>query len=318
MTAAQLFRKIPHKEASGDELRIECPFCTHKTGRADRSFHLYVNTRKQRWICFRCGSKGTLRYLLKKLHLDSGLESVTSENVNNREFNILETLMEGLYGKKIERSITVPIKYPRWAVKIRRSDPAYRYLQKRKFSVQDIVDYGLRQTEDGDAIFVPFFENSQFVYWQTRGIYRNEKMNPPNGEGLGKSFYLFGHDQAAGHDTIVICEGWADAITIGRNAVSIQGKMLSRVQADKLLALNAKRYVVMFDFDDDTQQAALDAADLLLKLSDGSKDIGIVNAYNKEKRDPNDMGRERCQELINNDVMLINGCKPFVIKGYAI
>ncbi len=309
MNAKAALSQYPHREASGDEVRINCPFCKDKVGKHDTGFHLYANTSKQRWICFRCGSSGGLRYLLKRLNVE-----VSDEPVWDNGVNIKEILMDFMYHEDQKQPITKPIDYPRWAVRIRRNDEAYKYLIKRKFTVTDIIHYRLRRTDD--SIFIPFYENNMFVYWQTRGIFSDKKLNPPNSDKiLGKSNYLFGHDLSVKADTIIIVEGWADAITVGPGAVSIQGKILSDIQAYKLSKMGAKRFVFFPDFDDKTSETTIDSANKLRKYVDVP--VGFVDMYGKETRDPNDIGREKCWQYINNNTVTLDG-KQFIPLDFSI
>ena len=39
------------------EIKALCPFCS------DKHYHLYLNTEKNQWNCFRCGAKGSKRII---------------------------------------------------------------------------------------------------------------------------------------------------------------------------------------------------------------------------------------------------------------
>lgn len=296
MNAQEFFRRLPHRE-HGDEIQIHCPFCVDVSGRPDTGYHLYVNTKKGKWICFRCGNQGNAQWLIKKLDFQAQIEFEKSE----QPFNLQELLLRSLYGEiKEDKVKTQAMKYPHWAVKIHAKDAAWKYLKGRGITIDNILTYKLRRSQDGQFIFVPFYEDGMFVYWQARAIHGKEKLNPSNAEGtLGKSYYLFGHDQAKNRETIVVCEGWADAITIGMNAVSIQGKTISDVQTEKLLKLKPNRVVVMLDFDDETEHQAKQIAQKIYDRSMGAVSVGIVNGFGKTDLDPNDMGHEMAWKYIN-------------------
>ena len=46
------------------EIKALCPFC------GDKHYHLYLNTQKNQWNCFRCGARGNdvSLYAIKSFH----------------------------------------------------------------------------------------------------------------------------------------------------------------------------------------------------------------------------------------------------------
>lgn len=289
------FEHLP--TTSDNELRLNCPRC------GDDKFHLYVNTQTFRWICHRCSERGTAQSLLAALnHLENwadvkALMATLNIEVTPHHFSLTD-LKAQLYPDA--RVICKPIKCPSWSHRISPSDKeVIRYLAKRGIYKDDILFYHLRISKDKQYLVVPFFEHGEFVYYQCRGIHTKDKLNPPkDSDGLGKSYYLFNHDGAAKHKHIVVVEGWADAVTVGRNAVAIQGKHLSNIQAEKISKMRPSTVTVFLDPNDETQSDQVQAARTLAGYMDAA--IQLVDAYGRAQGDPNDLGRERCRELLDN------------------
>lgn len=299
MSITAYVHKLEHRTTSSDaEVRLNCHNCQ------DHKFHLYVNTRTGRWLCHKCGEKGGLFALVQNIEETKSIQEV-KDILRRIRPDHTPTALAGLSASDIlnrMRETERPpekfraVRMPKYASrKAAASVAASAYLRGRGFSTDDVEFYDLRVDDVDEHIIVPFYEEGTLVYYQIRGIYNGLKLNPPKGESLGKSVYLFNHDGARRERDIVIVEGWADAITVGRNAVSIQGKLLSKLQAEKLASIG-KRFTFFFDADDDTAEFQVKSAQLLRKYT--SKPIYMVNAYGIIDKDPNDLGRDRCRQII--------------------
>ncbi len=301
MSISAYVHRLDHRTTASDtEVRINCHACS------DHKFHLYVNTRTGRWLCHRCGEKGGLFALIQNVEETKDIREVkeivkrvqpdgehrATEAPNLSVGDIISMLRE----KEKPPDKFMAVKLPAYATRRAVSSAVARaYLRRRGFTRADVEFYDLRVDDIDENIVVPFYEDGTLVYYQMRGINNKLKLNPPKGETLGKSVYLFNHDGARRKRDIVIVEGWADAVTVGRNAVSIQGKVLSKIQAEKL-AMIGERFTFFFDADDDTAEFQVKSAQLLRKYT--TRPIFMVNAYGKISKDPNDLGRTRCREII--------------------
>jgi DNA primase len=127
---------------------------------------------------------------------------------------------------------------------------ARKYLNARGFSDFQIDAYDLRYEttgRDGGRIVIPFKENGEIVYYQARSFMKHERLkilNPEQDEG--KSRFLFNFDQARDYTQVIICEGWASAMSAGPNAVAQSGIKPSERQLE-LLVSNWDDFVVMLD-----------------------------------------------------------------------
>ena len=303
MSVHSYLRSKDHRSTSSDnEIRLNCIECN------DGKYHLYANAVTGRWICHRCGAKGGIRALVSAIEdvhsfadVKRILDRMNAPTVVPDGLSKLDILSE-IRSKNKNNPVThKPIAMPSWARRLASSSLlAKRYLRGRGFSTADMNYYQIRVDNDDRTVIVPFYEDGDLVYYQVRSIQGNTKLNPPKGEALGKSCYVFNYDGAKRHDRIVIVEGWADAITVGRNAVSIQGKVLSKMQAEKLCGIG-KEYVVFLDNDDDTARHQESVARLLTKTT--GKPVYMVSAYGKVDKDPNALGRTVCKQLLETSVV---------------
>jgi len=76
------------------EIKALCPFCS------DKHYHLYLNTEKNQWNCFRCGAKGNDVSLYARMNCITNREAVNelSERIGNT------------MPKKIKQAISTPMK----------------------------------------------------------------------------------------------------------------------------------------------------------------------------------------------------------------
>lgn len=289
--------------SSDSEIRMNCRAC------GDHKHHMYVHVRSGKWMCHRCGEHGSLYTLIAQLEGDADYRTIkqicqkfkTPEIPSSLSFHdIKEMLLSREKETSVETHKTIP--WPKYYLRDACfSSVAMDYLKSRGFSKEDVQFYRLKTDRQEKYIVVPFFENGDLVYYQIRGINNSQKLNPEKGVALGKSCYLFNHDGAKQYEEVVVVEGWADAMTVGKNAVSIQGKILSKIQAKKLADMKANKYVIFFDADDSTAQHQVNSAKLLQGYTD--KPVFMVNSYTQTDKDPNDLGRDRCRELIANHAL---------------
>lgn len=303
---AYLERHNCEHTSSASEVRVNCTRC------GDYKHHAYVSLRTGSWMCHRCGEKGGVYNLVAMLEGEENyanikkiLQSVKAPAHNHSDLNISFFLEQLTVRPKEDANATEThrkIPWPKYRTKdVDTGVKAYSYLRARGFSRADIQYYRLRCSACEKYVVVPFFEEGDLVYYQIREINGDQKLNPENGVALGKSCYLFNHDGAAQYEEVIVVEGWADAITVGRNAVAIQGKVLSKIQAKKLAALEAKRYIIFLDADDDTTKQQADSAQLLSVYTQAP--VFIVDAYGATKKDPNDLGRAECNRIISENLI---------------
>lgn len=274
--------RVPHKLAPNGEVAIHCIRCR------DNDYHMHVNTSVYKngvtgWgYCYRNGCTSPLYWIAKTLKLDIKITEATREVSSFDQFASM--IRSGLKG-------SAPVAEEQNKLKI--SDfhvvdgsttfcgkKAKSYLLGRGFTEGQIRNYQLMYSDDGDylgRIIVPFFEHGKLVYFQARSFMLSpglKVVNPGRSEALrGKADFLFNFDQALEYSSVVICEGWASAMSAGYNAVAINGKSASELQLRKL-AKHWPSFTIMLDAG--TQRESITLAHNLLKLNPRA-DVAIVD-----------------------------------------
>ena len=282
-----------HNTSNTDEFSIQCIFCS------DHKSRLNINEAKGLYFCYHRGCTGHISKIIKHFKLDY---EVDFEVRPNPLFKLREKLRT--MSLKGEKDKTTPI----CSLDISKFDPivgsssliakrAKQYLENRGFTEQQIINYNLRYESIGkyaNRIIVPFFENGKFVYFQARSFINCglKVLNPSKTEAhLGKSQWLFNYDKAKKFSTyVIICEGWASAMSAGYNAISIQGMTVSEAQLFKLLSW--KKFIIMLDAGRITEATKIAKK---LKMYTPEKQIFIANL---PYGDPNEITKEELKQAI--------------------
>ena len=281
------------RDASGGELRINCRWC------GDNSLHLYVNPQKNAFHCFRCGRGGKLYALAKQigfhLHEDDENALLTPAEV--------ERFMRfiGSAERPMLPPLTLPLEHlplNKETVSAGLGKTCYEYLAKRGFTLPMIEQYRLGYCVTGryyERIIIPMFEHGQLVYYIARTIDAKQHlryMNPPS-TAVSKRQVVFNFDAGFWHDTVVLCEGAFDAMSVGENAVALMGKEATAEQIAKIARYKNKAIVLL---DSDAGEAAM-------KVASSLQSYGIdVSVARLAKGDPNSATREEIDLALTNAV----------------
>ena len=283
------------------EIAICCPYCRDQYGRKDFKYHLQINISKRTYYCYRRGCTGKLSQLFRDLGVEY-VKEVEQEKVGVTLSEMASSIknISRHPDEKIQNIIDFSFCKPILGDTSILGDMARDYLHKRNILDVDIEAYDLRYCTSGDYAFriiIPFYENGKLVYFQSRAFSMHpykKVLNPTDKEvEIGKSNWLFNIDLARHHDPVIICEGWASAITVGADAVAIQGSRASGQQIERLLRYWSS-YVVMLDAE--AKKEAYNLAGTLYKHKTSS-DIHIVFlSYG----DPNNFDRKKLREYIKH------------------
>jgi len=188
------------------ELQFNCPYCVEY----DHGYHLYYNTDKNVYFCFRCHKTGKGR--------PKG-ESVRSGNYPNKSrwgLRRNHALLYELLGANHVGSIIV--------------NAARKYLKSHHVdSVETAYRYRL-MLEDEWFIF-PVYERTELVYLQKRHLFSKRFMNPPL-----ETKPLFWTEEVQS-EKILLVESWMNAVRMAPfiDCVCILGKHLSEDQARRIV-----------------------------------------------------------------------------------
>lgn len=273
--------------ANPNEVRINCPFCPGKGKGEDSKYHLYVNTTKGRFICFRCDERGTLNRLRNIARFALPTASSPAFDKLREKINSIghiETPTEfdlDLISKPISPEVT-PI--------------AWNYMKVRGFTPEECDKYGLRvgqAYEDpkeeklvlrwkGRVIF-PFYDKGEVVFLVGRS-YTDREPKYINSMG-DKAQVVYGIDRIQG-DKCMLCEGIISAIAAERSsgmcAVSVLGKTATDFQLSKLRSKCKKIWVCL---DGDVSRRERDKLNLQL-LTFG---FNVYEILLPDETDPDDL-----------------------------
>lgn len=260
-------KRIAYREGNKlDEISVCCPKC------GDSKFRLQVNpTVHSRGVtgwCF-CYKEWQAfpidRYFgLIHVEVERSDELVVQTSFEQFEQRMRELKLDQEYS---EHTKQVNLKDADRFVPIvpatsRAAKKALEYLVKRGFSEDQVKAHQLMFDPTGDFInrvVIPFYAGARLVYFQARDITghaRQKILNPDEAlTGVGKSEVLFNYEQAKHHSSVIVCEGWASAMSAGVNAVAINGKHASKLQI-KLLRYWSN-FVILLDADTETESLRL-------------------------------------------------------------
>lgn len=170
------------------------------------------------------------------------------------------------------------------------------YIKKRGFSIERLSKQGVGYCDTGQYfgyLIIPYTYQGVLRYYNARLVIGNgpRYRNPDKDiSGLGKEFIIFNHDALEMYDSVYICEGAFNAMTLGDRAIALQGKHISRYQLNELIKSPVKRFILLLDSD-----AKDKAIDLALKLV-AYKKVKVV--FPPDGKDVNDLGVKNTLKLV--------------------
>jgi hypothetical protein len=222
----------------------ECPFCG--------SQKLAVNPEKYSAKCWKgCFYGSAVRFVKEYL----GCSYIDASTILEDQ---LPKLQIEAYRRTStpEGSITLPEGYhPILEGHTPLAKMARRYLKQRDFDMNylDMIGVGYCDADEYlGYIIIPFKREGELVYYIGRDFMnRGDKWrykNPPYEQyGIGKGEVIFNEEALYLYDKAYLLEGWADAATIGNNACSLQGMVLSPGQLKVIQDSPVKELVFIAD-----------------------------------------------------------------------
>jgi DNA primase len=261
-----------------DECLFSCPFCHHPKKK------LSINISTNKWKCWVCGSKGGhILWLLKKLNVPPHLIKEFKKILGDVDIKQYKNTTS-------EVTLHLPTEYiPLWKVD---SDYKYKhaikYLNNRGITADDILRYRIGYCAQGayaNRIILPSYDgDNNLNYFTARTFYDGGRKywNPP----VSKNIICF-ENMIDWSETVVLCEGMFDAISLRRNVIPLLGKTLPKKLELALVSNKVIDVVVFLDED-----ARLDAIKIQQKLSSYGINTNIVIT---EGKDASEMGNDLAQ-----------------------
>ena len=176
------------------------------------------------------------------------------------------------------------------------SDTMRSYLRRRGFSIDEAAKLGIgygTQDQYFGYLIIPYTYHGKLIYFNARRVigtgpkYRNPDKDTT---GLGKEFIIFNQDALEMYNSVYICEGAFNALTIGKRGIALMGKSISTYQLNTLLKSQVKRFILLLDPD-----ALKQSISLALKLVN-YKMVKVIQLPNN--KDVNDLGLKATLKLV--------------------
>lgn len=245
-----------HDSESHAEIAINCPEC-HNRGEPtpDKKKKCWINPEKATFYCYRCSFSGGILQLIKAISQCSFTQAI--KIVRGKTMNPLEHFELKLYDPDLKikmhdeelelREIELPYGYEP-------IDRPNEYLASRGIPWKYAMRHDWGTSSVGftkNRIIVPTFMEGKLVFWQARSTWEvsKEEKKVLNPSGVSARSVLYNFDIAKDYETIIIVEGFTDAIKVGPNAVATNGKNLHPQQLLWLEKTKAKEIIVCWDND---------------------------------------------------------------------
>lgn len=194
--------------------------------------------------------------------------------------------------------------------------PFFTYLHRRGVTLGNIKRHNISYVTDGEVslingktlrlsnhvVFFTHDSTGKPVYWNTRSIELNpfiKSFNAPSREGeYSKKNTIFNLNNAKHTDKIIIHEGVFNSFMTPDSGVATFGKMITEGQVELLLRETRERKLPIYIFlDTDAWKDMIDSARMIKQME---PDREVYFVYSGLDEDANDLGFEKCQELLRN------------------
>lgn len=277
--------------AHASNVSFHCPFCDHPKPK------LNVSLDTGAWGCWVCGqeegskSKGrSVSILFRRVRADrlqiQKARELWKEQSTQSEVN-----------KKIIQPLSLPMEYiPLW-----NKDEsffykkAYRYVKSRGLTDNDIVKHRIGYCIRGryaDRIILPSYDvTGQLNYFAARSYLDNPVIKFLCPKDIDKNIITY-EDQINWSEPVILVESQLDAITIRRNAISLNGKTIPDQLKRKIIDSNVPKVVLCLD--GDAVSSMMMQAQYFIRTG-----IPVYKVLLPVDSDPNSLGYDEIWRLID-------------------
>lgn len=266
----------PIKKPHPDEINITCPKCNGKD-------KLFFNTTKRLYNCFKCGAGTTTSWLVDVLGYTRRDAFMLLIGRPIETLDRFHDVLRGLFSTvSVDHAVNKPNCIDGSTIKHYLNDfipigignmladtIGGEYMKSRGFSLDHCRAWGLMYAHTGkfrDRIIIPIWQNGNLVYFQGRSItnHQNKYYNPSiTTDNVCKNDFIFNIDTAKQYETIYICEGAFNAMSIGPCACALFGKTLSLTQYEQIITKINKTSNIVICLDYGAEQEALNIVNQL-------------------------------------------------------
>jgi hypothetical protein len=212
-----------------------CVFCQ------DTGYHMGINIRNRVYKCFKCNSKGKVKYLFQYIgkHFDS--------YVCNNETNVPNE-------QQLCKTKQLPNSYiPMCTLRYMSGSDVEDALSYTKTRIgldlaQKLCVGYCTHGRFAHRLILPVYEEEVLVYYVGRSIYKHLKPKILNPEG-DKGDIIFNWEIASKFDEIYVVEGPFDAIRLYPYGISLLGKEINEDQLIKIVRSSVKVINILLDGD---------------------------------------------------------------------
>jgi DNA primase len=278
-----------------DEIVYVCPFHVARNNVDRKKFGIDINTGY--YNCFACGESGkTFRTLFKKLKV--------SKSLYKELYSITGDKFKPQYKpKKTDLDLRLPEEFI--PLYIPSKNILYKHalnyaVKKRGLTRDDILRYNVGYCEDGlyrNRLIIPSYDKDcNLNFFVARDIlgtaYLKYLLPKWSKDVIGFELFI------NWDEPITIVEGCFDAISVRKNAVPLFGKIMSNSLKEALIEKGVLRVNVCLDNDADR-----DTIKMVDDINKFTNEVGIeVHIVELPLKDPNEVGFEKMNELINSSL----------------
>lgn len=270
-------------------LKATCPFC-------GRELKFGINLSSYRTNCFVCNYHSSPTQMIMDIE---GLDTYA---------DLIKFLNNGQFTEHTFTEVRIQLRQSRPDLQLPEgfrlltrgdsqvSNSIRNYCKRRGFEPEALAKHGVGYCSSGDLfgyLIIPFFYNGILKYYNARNVLgTGPRYNNPSTDvtGLGKEFIIFNYDALHMYNSVYICEGAINALTMGERAIATMGKAVSAYQVNELIKAPTKKYIILLDPD-----AKDKAINLALKLV-AYKKVKVV--YLPEDTDCNDLGKSKVLKYV--------------------
>lgn len=294
---------VGHKHTRPGWVNVECPYCAGHSG-----YHLgYCIERKSeyynRFVCWRCGGKGSLETVSKILKISIDLARNLLE-----QYNYSPPRKTGLT-RKPDQGVRSIRSLPPGVMKLKDVKGACKYIERRKFDPDSLVKEwditatgpgAIVSTEDGKRvdysyrIIIPVYFKGKIVSYQGRDWTGKSSMKYlaclPEMEGYPIKHTLYGLDKVREEKKVRLVEGVTDVWNV-EGSIGCYGIKYRDEQVRLLLEFD--EIDVLFDLD---PQAKLQCRRIIRRLEEEGK---IVRRLRLPRgKDPAELNEDEKERIL--------------------
>lgn len=295
----------------GAELQALCPAHEKRTGRKDTNPSWYVNTDSGAHICFSCGFKGSLEWLIvtvKGYDLDEA-ERFLERRLTEIDPNSIRARLDRVAA--MDNSVRCLRAVPESDLALFDQPPLWAR-QRRNLTPRACQAYGVLWDERKDAWITPLREPitgaHHLLGWQEKGELNRYFMNRP--PQMRKSVTLFGWHTVDTSETVIAVESPLDAVRLA--SLGIAGGVAfcgAEVSEDQYRLLRDCRVIVAFD-NPRRDKAGAKAAKSMLKACERLVMECWFFAYgDSEGKDIGDISPDEIKDGLRNARHSVHGVK---------